>query len=152
MRVKSHGKTLIAILLVITLVAVGVKVGIEIYRYNHYQIDIYYMHPYGENFEVQYFGISFQGGSTWFKNQKGNPYALRFDERKQEFMDKVYTFQNEIYTRYVGPANVTATVKNIDGHTVFTYQGTVTSKTGETVVLDERIVLDGILTEHIPGT
>lgn len=151
---KKLGKSIMgivmAVVIVVTALAVCAKIGIELYRYNHPDIRLHYMHPSGEDFNVQYFGMSTGGGSSWFVNKNGNPYALRFDLRKREWTDKVYAFQNQLYADYVGPADIKATVENLDGHTVFTYQGTATSKTGVLVVIDERIVLDSILTEYIP--
>ena len=144
-------EAVIAIVIVITTIVVSAKIGIELYRYNHPDIRLHYMHPSGRDFNVQYFGMSTGGGSSWFVNKNGNPYALRYDLLKREWTEKVYAFQNQLYADYVGPADIKATVENLDGHTVFTYQGTATTKTGDLVVIDERIVLDRILAEYIPN-
>lgn len=138
-----------AIVIVITTIAVITKIGVEIYRYNHPDIRLHYLSS-GGDFNVQHFGMTTGGGSSWFVNKNGNPYALRFDLLQREWMDKVYAFQTSLYANYVGPADITAKAENVDGHTVFTYQGTATTQTGELVNIDERIVLDGILTEHVP--
>lgn len=155
---KSVVEVIFVLVALLTLAMICLLVGKEIYDYNSYELRVvyqspeymHYIYPQSKNLEIPYFGLNSTVHVSKIKNRNGNPYPMRYDLLIQEFNDKVVSYQNMLYEIYDGPADVRATVENIDGHTVFTYQGTVTSKTGETVTIDEKITLSGILTEDLP--
>lgn len=156
--IKSVAEVLFILVALLTLAIICLVVSREINEYNSFKVRVdyqssaymHYIYPQSKDLEIPYFGLTVTIHPTWIKNKNGNSYPARYDFLMQEFNDKVRTYQNMLYEEYTEPADVRATVENIDGHTVFTYQGTVTSKTGETVTIDEKITLSGILTEDLP--
>lgn len=138
--------------LAVLLIALGCKTAWEIYNYNHLNIVVHYTHSGGgSDFNVDALTFYYGGGSNWFVNQFGEPYSERAYQLIREWSNTVGAFQRELAQQYAGrPADVRATVQNVDGHTVFTYQGYVTAETGEIVEIDEEIVMSGILTENLP--
>ncbi|MCM1101019.1 MAG: hypothetical protein NC398_06510 [Acetatifactor muris] len=149
---RNKLKIAAAAVIIVLLIALGCKTAREIYNYNHLDIVVHYTHSGGgPDFNVDALTYYYTGGSNWFLNRFGEPYSERTDQLMSEWDNTVGLFQAGLGDWYAGrPADVRATVQNVDGHTVFTYQGYVTAETGEIVEIDEEIVMSGILTENLP--
>lgn len=77
-------------------------------------------------------------------------YVARYDEEMQEWWLKTNEIEVKLRTDYVKPINISSNVYIEDGKTVITYMGKATLSNGESIDINEQVILDFVASDKLP--
>ncbi|NMP38047.1 MAG: hypothetical protein GX051_08025 [Clostridiales bacterium] len=98
----------------------------------------------GEDLYLEIISASLKNNLKGEGAEKFKEYAQKNEEIYTEYYDKVKNGE------YVKPTNIHASIEVKDGQTIFTYYGTATLASGETIQYNRQFTIDYVFTRDIP--